>query len=179
MKRLMAFLMCTLMILSMCVMAEEIDYAGMSDDELTAMIEQASEELASRHKDDDGDAVHFPGVILDEPEYKLTVNDVSGCLVEGYFLVTLDVTAENNSEYDIEIDLCIDSVNEWDLEWCTGSIRVSNGKKAKGEMWLLFLDIDLESFDDIENFEFYVSVWDKGRSLFNLYKSETMTGVLD
>lgn len=169
------------LILAMAVgaFAEPMDFASMKDEELKALIEAATEELNSRKTSDDSEEVyHFPCVVLDTGEYKLEITDYRIMEYEGSLCIFFDVIAENNSDYNIEIDMGFDSIDNWDVRnlSSTASMLISAGKKAKGEMsFVVFQFSDTE----VENFEFGVTVWDKDRSIYNLYDSGTLKGTFN
>ena len=115
--------------------------------------------------------------MLDAEGYKLDITDVSIYEYEKTLFVIFTVMAENRSEYDIEIDMSIESFGDYDVRETSSSasVLVSNGKKANGQMNFLLRGI---TDTTIKDFEFELSVWDKGRSLYNLYRTETLNGLL-
>ena len=169
---LIAILICSVAV------AETIDFSVLTDDELAQLIESAQDELYSRKKNADGDVVYeLPCTVLDSEGYKLDITDVSIYEYEKNLFVIFTVMAENRSEYDIEIDMSIESFGDYDVRETSSSasVLVSNGKKANGQMDFLLRGI---TDTTIKDFEFELSVWDKGRSLYNLYRTETLNGLL-
>ena len=168
--------MLVIMLCSVAV-AESIDFAALTDDELAQLIADAQAEQRSRKAQDADAAYQLPCVVLDVDGYKLEVTDVYTHVYENDLILTMDVHAENQSEYDVEIDMSLISYGDYDLSnsFQSEAIRVSTGKKANGTY-----DFYIRKFTDtsVKNFEFEVSVWDKGRSLYNLYRTETLKGLL-
>ena len=178
-KSMVSIVLFLVIAMTVCAFAEPIDFTSMTDEELQVLIETATNELNSRKVSDDSEEIyHFPCVVLDTEEYKLEITDYQLMDYEGSLIIFCDVIAENNSDYNVEIDMGFDSVNDWDVRDLTSNERllVSAGKKAKGQMsFIIFQFSDAE----VKNFGFGVSVWDKGRSLYNLYDSGELKGTFD
>lgn len=157
--------------------AESIDFASLSDDALAQLIADAQAEQRSRKAQNADAAYQLPCVVLDVDGYKLEVTDVYSHVYEDDLILTMDVHAENQSEYNVEIDMSLKSYGDYDLSdsFQSEAIRVSSGKKANGTY-----DFYIRKFTDksVKNFEFEVSVWDKDRSLYNLHRTETLKGLL-
>lgn len=183
MKKIFTLVLTLMMVILVNATAEQIDFSAMTIEELEALIADAKTELANRQNNEDntdasGEVYHFPCVILNTDGYKLEVLSVNRYEYEGSTLITLDVAADNTSEYDIEIDVQFSTMGEWDISDISNSeaVRVKSGKKTKDAMTFYIQNIDATSIND---FEFDVSVWDKGRSLYNLYRTETLKGTFE
>ena len=168
---LIAILICSVAV------AETIDFSALTDDELAQLIESAQAEQRSRKASDDGLVYELPCVLLDTGDFKLEATDVSVFDYENNVCIFMPVNVENNSEYDVEIDMSIEAFGDYDVRWTSssGSVLISSGKKVIDQMDFLITGI---SDTSIRDFEFEISVWDKGRSLYNLYRTETLNGLL-
>lgn len=180
-KKIFALVVALMMAIAGSAMAD-IDISTMTDEELEALIADARTELDSRRSNADGkeDVYRFPCVILDVDGYKLEVLNVSTSEYNGNAMVNLDVIAENTSEYDIEIDLSLTTIGEWDFsdKSLSEGVKVKSGKKSKDTMMFYIRDFDVASVLS-SDFEFEVSVWDEGRSLHNLYRSAPLKGAFE
>lgn len=156
--------------------AEGIDFGSMTNEELTALIESAQNELNSRM--DTSEVKVLAGEILNADGYVLSVESVSSMQYEGNLFIIMDVVAENNSEYDIEIDMSFESINDWDVRdtMASEAVLVSSGKKTQKQFTFIAFNMGLTELSDIESFEYELSVWDKGRTLFNLYRTDVIKG---
>ena len=173
-----AFAIISLVImLCSAAVAESIDFATLTDDALAQLIADAQAEQRSRKASDDGLVYKLPCVLLDTGDFKLEATDVSVFDYENNVCIFMPVNMENNSEYDVEIDMSIEAFGDYDVRWTSssGSVLVSSGKKVIDQMDFLITGI---SDTSIRDFEFEISVWDKGRSLYNLYRTETLNGLL-
>jgi hypothetical protein len=180
MRKLLALL---LMMLVFCVpvaFAENsIDFSALTIEELEELIDLAQKEIDNREVSiQPNDSYVFPCEILNVGGYRLEIKSVSSYAYNGTLHLEFDVLAENTSPYDIEIDLSFVSIDEWDVRdsMFTEAIEISAGKKATGNMSFTCRGVEKDSIDEIESFEFELSVWDKGRSLYNLYRSEILKG---
>ena len=106
--------MLVIMLCSVAV-AESIDFAALTDDELAQLIADAQAEQRSRKAQDADAAYQLPCVVLDVDGYKLEVTDVYTHVYENDLILTMDVHAENQSEYDVEIDMSLISYGDYDL----------------------------------------------------------------
>lgn len=183
MRRISALVLALMMVIFVNAIAEQIDFSAMTTEELEAFIVDAKTELANRQNNEDNteasdEVYHFPCVILNTEGYKLEVLSVSRYEYEGSTLITLEVAADNTSEYDIEIDVQFNTMGEWDISDSSNSeaVRVKSGKKIKDDMTFYIRNINATEIND---FEFEVSVWDKGRTLYNLYRSELLNGTFE
>lgn len=176
-RRLIAALaVSSILLLSGSSIAEGIDLSSMTNEELTALIESAQNELNSRN---DGSEINLLiGEILNADGYVLSVENVSSMQYEGNLFIIMDVVAENNSEYDIEIDMSFVSINDWDVRdtMASEAVLVSSGKKTQKQLTFVAFNMGLNELSDIEIFEYELSVWDKGRSLYNLYRTDVLKG---
>lgn len=180
MKKLFALLLMLLFVVGNAFAEQQTyDFSAMTDEEIESFIDAATAEMKTRKADaaseSDSQVYEFPCVVLDTGEYKLEILAVNTMEYDGTTIMMCDVRAENSSEYDIEIDMSFESVGDWDVRNVTTSesIQVTSGKNAQAQMSFYFFNM---TNLDFEKFEFEVSVWDKGRLLFNLYKSNVLNG---
>ena len=116
-------------------------------------------------------------MLLDTEDFKLEITSVSVFDYAGSICIMMPAKVENNSAYDVEIDMNIKSFGDYDATWQASSsaIYVSNGKKAVDQMDFMFMGIDDKT---IQDFEFYISIHDKGTPGNKVFTSETLHGVL-
>ena len=115
--------------------AESIDFASLSDDALAQLIADAQAEQRSRKAQNADAAYQLPCVVLDVDGYKLEVTDVYSHVYEDDLILTMDVHAENQSEYNVEIDMSLKSYGDYDLS--DSSIRGNKGfQRKKGKRYI-------------------------------------------
>ena len=177
MRRILLLVLCLVLLVSMVASAEGIDFAAMSDDELAQLIADAQAEQRSRNAQDVGDVYQLPCVLLDTEDFRLEITGVSAFEYAGSFCIMMPAKVENNSPYDVEIDMSIKSFGDYDVTWQASSsyILVSSGKKAVDQMDFMFMGIGDTS---IKDFDFTVSVYDKGQPGHKLMETETLHGLL-
>lgn len=147
MKRIIAIVL-ALMLFGVCVFAESIDWASMSDEEIEAAIAAGREELASRNDSEDGSVV-----VYDKDGHKLTLSNMREGNYFNYDLsVVFDAIYENNSDGSNELIINGSFVNGWD----TGALNspdTTPGHKEKMEIVIGLDDTDISSLDEIEIIE--------------------------
>lgn len=156
-----------------------VNVSSLSDDELASIINEAKGELENRtNSDNESEVIKFPGVIFDEYDCVVEVKTLEASIYKGNLFVDVNAYIENNTSYNIEVDMTIMSIDDWDLNDMlhTDGTKVTQGKKANGKFDYIFRDMNLNNLDDIGTFEFYISIWDTDRNTHNLYKSEIMVG---
>ena len=180
MRKLLAVIIAIFFVcVSSVVCAEGIDISALTTAELKELIVSIQKEIDNREDATLSDQSYtLPCEILNVDGYRLEILRVGELSYDGTLILQFDVLAENTSPYDIEIDLSFVSIDDWDVRdsMVSEGIKVSSGKKSSGEMMFVCFGIEKASINDIESFEFEVSVWDKGRSLYNLYRTETLKG---
>lgn len=152
-----------------------IDIDALTNEELNAIVIESENALKARSEvEAETTAIPFPGVIFDKEGYILEIKDISASVFEDSLIIFMDAYVENNTHYNVEIDLGIESVDGWDTSDSVGSegIQVAPNKKANGQMIFMLNGMGYSSVSDIESFEYEISVWDKDKSLHNLYRSE-------
>ena len=157
--------------------AEQIDFASLSDDALAQLIADAQAEQRSRNVQDTDAAYQLPCVLLDTEDFKLEITSVSVFDYAGSICIMMPARVENNSAYDVAIDMNIKSFGDYDVTWQASSsaIYVSSGKKAVDQMDFMFMGIDDKT---IKDFEFYISIYDKGTPGNKVFTSEILHGLL-
>ena len=169
-----------LVLLLACSAIAEIDWASMTDEELTTELSNGMTEMMNR------------GMYVGEPEYaaatpepttapedkpaknpnkrtgKATLFDADGVkIIASSFEVISDdwlyetallvsYTAENNSNKDYEISIDKASINDWEVE-NTGFVDIGAGHKAKGEFKLKMDDANVTALNEIEKVTFTFS----------------------
>ncbi len=149
--------MILMMLCGACV-AEGIDYASLSDDELHLVISKARNELAKRELNAEKDAVLFEqdGVTVyltgkdsfEEDKYDLE-----------YAPLKIGVILINDSDRNIGVNLKNPAVNGWDVSSSLAP-SVSANKKAKGVIELNVFDAEITSLDDLEELEVSFELYD-------------------
>lgn len=185
MKRFFAVMMSLIVLVFATASAEDvfatygIELSSLSDAELSKMAEMIDDEINARNQSEGSvGAVYFPGVIFDESGYTVDVKQVSCTEYEGNLIIDMETHVQNGTDYNIEVDLSIESIDGWDTRSSVGTsaIRVSPQKKTAGSFSFFLRDMGYKSIEDIGSFEFEISVWDKDKSLHNLYRSDILTG---
>lgn len=167
-----------------CSAIAEIDWASMSDEELTDELAKGMTEMMNRGmyigEPVAAEATPEPSP---EPEAEATKNpnkrsgkatlfDAEGVkvLVTTFEVVTDDLlydhalvlsyTAENNSDKNYEIYIDKASINDWEVD-NTGYIDIGAGHKAKGKFALNMDDADVSSLNEVKRVTFTFR-YDKG-----------------
>ncbi len=153
MKKVLAFLMAVLFACSLCsAVAEGMDFAAMSDDELHALVDGARNELAKRELvaaedtvllEQDGVTVYLTG------EHEI---DYGGNL-------KLQVVVVNDSDKAVDVYMDSASVNGWDV-FNIGVGDTSAGKKQKGTFTFGLEDADISTYEEVEEIEMELYLFD-------------------
>lgn len=157
MKRFLSLFLALMLIGSVAV-AESIDYASLSDEELHAIINAARNELTKRE------------LVADEKTVICDQDDVQVYLTGRYkwnegsnesIYLVLEAVIINNSQYELSISIDSISVNGWDV-WAGGPGTTNAGKKKKGEFNIKVSDAEIKKFGEIEDIEFHLELYDMG-----------------
>ena len=153
MKKLITLTLLLTMMLTMGVVAKEIDWASMTDEEIVAAIEAAQSELNSRTpiENQDGSIVIKDGaILLDHEGLKVTVEGEPWLNDYGdrqYIYFT--AVAENNTSEDYVIDFDDCSVNGWTTNGY-GFGEVPAGQKKRDDCYIYATDAGISSLEEIE-----------------------------
>ena len=157
------------------------DFSEMTDEELRSIIDQATNELNDRSKNDGGYKTSDEGwIVLDEGDIKITVAG-NFEIKEWFGTPYLDVKAiiENGSQSEIQV--CIDnaSINGWQISddgiW---DEPVKPGLKNRASYGLNLNDAGVNSIHEIDEikFLFIVKSYPDGKTL---YETGTTSWSLD
>lgn len=156
MKRLFALLLSLLMLCGTCL-AEGMDYASMTDEQLHAVIDTARNELVKRELvaaektvlfEQDGVTVYMTG------DYTIRESSISD---DVYFKINIVVI--NDSDRDVGINIVNPSVNGWDVSNAFLSTTTA-GKKSKQELTLNVVNAEVKTIEQIEDVEIAFNLYD-------------------
>ena len=155
MKRLIAIVIIFLLSVS-CAIAEDIDWASLSDEDIEAIIAAAHKELNDRHETTDETIVAY-----DQDGHKLTLSNMrEGNYINYDLSVVFDAVYENNSDGSNELSINGSYVNGWD----TGALSspdTTPGHKQKMDIVIGLDDTDVASIDEIERIELVFGYMDE------------------
>lgn len=150
MKKLLSILI-ALILIGGVAMAENIDYASMTDEELRTVIDTARIELAKREQADNPVLFESFGITCYMTgEMRLTDS--------GFLYV--EVVCVNESDVAISFTNNESTVNGWQ-SFVNGIGTVSAGAKAKGEIQFNVKSAGITSLDELEDFTVSFDVLDK------------------
>ena len=143
-----------------CSALAELDLSTMSDDELTALIADAQQELNSRKATDETEQP----VLYDDNGIKWYITGYDMSSWSSY--LTIDCVVENESNVDITLSVDTLTVNGWDVSsWFYA--QVSAGKKTKEELSFDLEDANISGVDEITSME----------AAFKIYNSNTYNDI--
>lgn len=166
MKKLFSILI-ALILIGGVAMAESIDYASMTDEELHTVIDLARNELARREL-----TIGDNTLILDAEG--IQVYTTGNITYDGYRL-KLEVIAVNNSKAELTINTEKASVNGWSISNAPGLHGTSAGKKQKGYFDFYITPDLLPDAESVEDIEFVLSFLDKDNGYKTFYTSDPIT----
>ena len=134
--------------------AEGLDFASMSDEQLQAIIDGATEELANRKGSNVAD-----GVLIDQDGVKLYLTGKHEVWGYDSHYLSLEAVVENNMDCGISIDFESVSINGWEV-YGSGIFDTGSGKKQKAEIDLLLSDAEISTYEEIEEIEFVFKMFD-------------------
>jgi len=154
MKKLLSLILAT-MLLGSVALAESVDYASMTDEELHGIIDSARNELTKREMvfgektvliDQDGVQFYLTG------EYEFNASSDSK-------YTELETVLINNSDRKVTVTVDDLYVNGWQIFAMCGS-NADAGKKDKGSLDMSLADAEVNTFEDIQDMEFMIRVYD-------------------
>lgn len=152
-KRILAALLATLLLLSLCAFAEGMDFASMTDEELHALVDGARNELANREL-----AATADTVLIDQDDVKVYLTGEHKVSSNGSYLY-MEAVVVNDSDKQISILIDSSSINGWDV-FSTGISETNPGKKQKGEFDFSLEDAGISSYEEIEEIEMELYLFD-------------------
>lgn len=167
MRKLFSLVLALLMLCSCSLaFAAEIDFSGMTQDELLNVIDQARLELTKFLP-----AVVDGTVLYEDENVKITLN---GDIYMEYGALNIPVIVENYTDFDLIIGIEDSSCNGWDVGSAT--VSVSAGKKAKDEFAYYGADEDAEltSAEEVQDITGTLYYFDT-ETYDRLYEGETAT----
>lgn len=129
-------------------------FSAMTDEELHDLINGARNELKTRELNAEADMILFEqdGItVYLTGEYETYGSDST--------YVDLKVIVVNDSDKDVNIQVDSVTVNGWDV-YGSGISGITAGHKKKGELGLKIDDADITTFEEIEEVEFNLYIYD-------------------
>ena len=162
MKRILAILLLALMTCGTCV-AEGLDYASMSDEQLHGVVDAARNELAKREIVAEGKTLLFEkeGVSV----YLMDDFVADSIVTDSWKYMRADVVVVNDSERNVNVSIDSMSVNGWEVS-SLGFSKITAGKKQKDELSFNALDTDVETVEEIETVEIHFRLSDADNFMF-------------
>ena len=167
MKNLFSLLLIFCLLVSASAMAESLDYAGMTDEQLHEIINLARNELAKRELVLSGETL-----ILDAENVQVYTTGV--VTYDGY-RVKLEVIVVNGSSMETRIDTEKASVNGWTISNAPGLRATGAGKKQKGYFDFYITPDLLPDVSALEDIEFVLELSDAENGYKNFYTSSPIT----
>lgn len=153
MKRMIAALLATLLLLTVCAFAEGTDFASMTDEELHALVDGARNELANRELSATADTV-----LVDQDGVKVYLTGENRVSSSGTYLY-LEAVVVNDSDKKVSVGVDTSSINGWDV-YGGGIGETNSGKKQKGEFSFSLEDADISSYEELEDLEMELYLYD-------------------
>jgi len=147
MRKFLAILFAALLLCGSCL-AEGLDYASMTDDQLHAIVDAARNELAKRELiaaentvlfEQDGVTIYMTG------DWKIRESSINDSIY-----LEINVIAINNTNRNVGIRIENPSVNGWDVSASLPS-GVSANKKAKDVLTLDVADAEVKTAADLQD----------------------------
>lgn len=154
MKRLVALVL-ALMLLCGPALAE-IDWTGMSDEEIRAAIDSGRNELVKRGM---LAAENFVLVDQDGVQVYLTGNYSWSEYGEDYRQIELEAIVINDSDKKVTVSIDGCYVNGWEV-YASGIYDTAAGKKQKDTFDVSLVEADVTVFEEIEDIEFTFRLYD-------------------
>lgn len=154
MKKIFACLLAALLLISITTtIAEEMDFASMSDDELHALVDGARNELAKRELSAAEDTVILE---QDGVNVYLTGNKE----IQDYSNeLQIEAVVVNDTNKNISVIIDSASVNGWNV-FGSGISTTTAGKKQKGSFWLYLDGADVSALEEVEDVELSLYLYD-------------------
>lgn len=155
MKKLLIVLL-ALTVFCSIASAADLDWANMTDDEITTIIAAGQAELASRNPAPADGVLHMTeGTVLVEQGGILVT--LTGKIETMGTIMELEVIIENNSSEPIYLNVTGSTVNGWEV-FGAGVADIGAGKKKKGDLMFNLDDAEIDRPDQIEEMELTLSV---------------------
>ena len=151
MRKFLAILFAALLLCGSCL-AEGLDYASMTDDQLHAIVDAARNELAKRELVAEGDTLLFE-------KDGVSVYLTSDFEANSYGRMRAKVVIINDSDKNMGVGIDSLCVNGWELT-TLGFSTVSAGKKSKDELYFDGEDAEITSVEEIETIEITFHTYD-------------------
>lgn len=148
--------------------AEVPNFADLTDDEIQEIINAARNALAARK-------------LEEEDAYLLVDQDGVQVYLTGNYtlydyddpLLDLEVVIINNTDCKIGVHSDTCCINGWDVDFY-GATDITAGKKKKCEFELQISDADISTFEEIEDFEISLVVYNT-ETFDDLFTSDVVT----
>ncbi len=149
MKKLFALVLALILLYSTAV-AEGIDWASMTDEEIYAEIDNAKAELVKRELVGNTENV----TIFDESDVTIIITSIGIDTSDWSYKPALvaEFTIINESDNDIEVYIDNVAINGWEVEYI-GIADAAAGHKARDSFKFKLEDADVENEDDLETLE--------------------------
>ena len=167
MKKIVTIILALILICSVAL-SEGIDWASMTDEEITAIIEAGQAELKSRSGGEPEEIV-----IMDYNGLTITASNfhVEDTLLYKDGALVFDVVIENNTDKSYDITGTDISINGWTVDALI-YVDIMAGKKTKDVFKLDLGGADCKSLEDVQEIEFIFNVCDED---FNIDTSAPIT----
>lgn len=156
MRKFLAILFAALLLCGSCL-AEGLDYASMTDDQLHAIVDAARNELAKRELTLDGKTLLFEkdGVSV----YLTSDFEADSLKTDSMHFMRAGVIVVNDSDKNMGVGIDSMSVNGWEV-YSSGFSSISAGKKGKNELSFNAVDTDITDVSEIETVEITFYMYD-------------------
>ncbi len=162
MKKVFAILLAAMLLCGTCV-AEGLDYASMTDEQLHAVVDAARNELATRELVAGGKVLLFD---QEGVQVYLTGDFTADAFATDTMrFMRAPVIVINNSEKNINVSIDSMSVNGWEVN-SAGFSKISAGKKQKDELYFNAVETDVEAVEGIETIEITFKLSDADTFMF-------------
>ena len=177
-KAIAMLILLTMICMSLTTVAEGVDFAAMSDEELQSLIDGASAELNGRNgeKDKDG-AVHLTkdSVLIDHEGIVVTLTGENACYPvsdDGEYNLYIGVIVENNTDSPIYLVANEASINQWTVP-SYYAFDVKSGNKRKDE-FVYYEIYNISRVSEIENMKASFVIYDDDSGEI-IYETDTIT----
>jgi hypothetical protein len=172
MKKVFCIVVCLILVCAIAI-AESINWANLSDEEITAIIEAGQAELKQRKATDgENNTIIKDGTVLIDYE-GITVTVEGDPRFDDYGdsqYINFTAVTENSSDTDKGIATDNASVNGWEC-FSDGPGMISAHKKSRNEFCIYCTDADIHSLDEIE--ECFIRIYVYDENYHTIYEGET------
>lgn len=149
MKKLFVIVL-SLLLVGCFALAESIDWANMTDEEVNTVIDNGKAEIERRGLIGNTENI----TVFDENGVSIIITsfaiDTESWIYQPCLTVDFIITNTSNDDYKIYIDNV--AINGWEVEY-TGYAEVAAGHKAKDKFLFKLADSDVETEEQLETFE--------------------------